>query len=167
VARLRRWVYADTEMVFSDVTTPQTRSLTLDASPPVGSTVQRIIGHVDVWLVAPIGSVVNYQLRLACHNLGAGASIDDGTANSFPRAFLWWTSMGLYMEHWDPIRRRYWARNSVSFDVDGDRKLTASNPSFRFAAQPTGVPREDGFIVVTADFRTIVLWPDGITPPNL
>lgn len=167
MARLRRWIYADTEMVFSGSTAVQTRSLTLDVPPPVGSTVQRIVGHVDVWLAAPPGSPQNYQMRLAAHHLGSGASLDDGTANSFPRAFLWWTALGLYTEHYDPSRDRSWARNSVSFDVDGDRILTASNPSFRFAAQPTGVPRSDGFFVVTAAFRTLVLWPDGVTPPGV
>lgn len=167
MARKRRWCYATTEMIFSGSTTPQTRSLTLDVGPPVGSTVQRIIGRVDVWLAAPPGSVQNYQLRLACHHLGAGASLDEGTANSFPKAFLWWTALGLYVEHYDPSRDRSWARNSIDVDVDGDRILTSSNPSFRFAAQPTGVPRSDGFIVVTAAFRTLVLWPEGQTPPGV
>ncbi len=167
MARVGRWIFADTEMVFSGSTAVQTRSLTLDVPPPVGSTVRRIIGHVDVWLAAPPGSVQNYQMRLACHHLGAGASLDTGTANSFPRAWLWRTALGLYIEDYDAQRDRNWARNSVSFDVDGDRILTASNPSFRFAAQPTGVPRSDGFFVLTAAFRTWVLWPEGQTPPGV
>lgn len=167
MARVGRWIFADTEMVFSGAPSIQTRSLTLDVPPPVGSTVQRIIGSVDVWLAAPPGSPQNYQLFLACHHLGAGAALDDGTANGFPRAFLWRSALGLYVEHYDPVRDRSWARNSVRFDVDGDRILTASNPSFRFAAQPTGVPRSDGFIVVTATFRTWVKWPEGQTPPGV
>lgn len=165
--RQGRWIYADTEMIFSGSTAVQTRSLTLDVPPPVGSTLQRIVGHVDVWLAAPPGSPQNYQLRLAAHNLGAAANIDSGTANNFPRAFLWRTALGLYVENFDERRDRSWARNSVSVDVDGDRKLTASNPSVRFAAQPTGVPRTDGFIVITAAFRTFVLWPEGIVPPGV
>lgn len=167
MARLGRWITDDGEQVFAGNTTPQFDDILSQVPPPVGSTIQRQIGHVDVWLTAPPGSVQNYQMRLACHSLGGLAQLDDVTANDFPRNFLWRTALGLYREHWDPHERRHWARNSVSWDVDGDRILTASNPTFRFACQPTGVPRSDGFFVVTWTTRTWVKWPNGVTPPGI
>lgn len=167
MARLRRWIHEDGENVFAGDTTPQFNDLFDAVPPPVGSTVQRTIGHVDIWLAAPPGSVQNYAFNLAVHSLGGLAQLNDATANQFPRNFLWRTRLGLYLEHWDPQRERHWARNSVSFDVDGDRILTAANPMFRFAMQPTGVPRSDGFFVVTWTVSCTVLWPNGITPPGI
>lgn len=158
MARPGHWIYDDNEMVFTS-TTVQADDILGGGSHPVGSTVRRIIGHVDVWLVAPVNSIQNYQLRIAVHQLGAAAALDEATCNSFPNRFPYRTALGLYQENWDPIRKRYWARNSVSFDVDGDRILTASNTTLRFACQPTGVPRFDGFWVVTATTRVFVSDP--------
>lgn len=159
MARAGRWVYDDGEFVISGSPTVQADDILNFLAPPVNSTVRRIIGQVDVWLAAPPGSVQNYQMRLAVHQLGQLASIDEATANDFPNRFPWRAALGLYTEHWDPINERWWARNSIRFDVDGDRILTASNPTLRFAAQPTGVPRSDGFFVVTWSTRTFVSDP--------
>lgn len=159
MARPGRWVFDDGEFVFSGATTVQSDDILNLASPPAGSTVRRVIGQVDIWLTSPPGSVQNYQMRLAVHQLGALASLSEATANDFPNRWPWRAALGLYQENWDPRNERYWARNGIRFDVDGDRILTASNPTYRFAAEPTGVPRSDGFFVVTWSTRTFVLDP--------
>jgi hypothetical protein len=159
LARPGKWIYLDSENVFSGSTATQAVDILQLAPHPVGSTVRRIIGHVDVWLVMPPGSVPNYKLRIAVHQLGGAAGLDDSTLNGFPDKVPYWTTLGLYTENWDPQARRYWARNAVSFDVDGDRKLTAANTTLRIAFQPTGVPRSDGFWVVTWETRCFVSDP--------
>lgn len=158
MARPGRWIYDDNEFLITS-TAVQADDILGGASHPAGSTVRRVIGHVDAWLQAPPGSVQNYLLRVAVHQLGAAADIDEGTANAFPSRFPYRTTLGLYATQWDPQRQAFWYTNSVSFDVDGDRILTASNPTLRLAVQPTGVPRSDGFIFVTASTRTFVSDP--------
>lgn len=159
MARPGKWIYSNPEIVFTTSGAVQANDILAGGSHPVGSTVRRIIGQVDVWLAAPFNSTQNYLMRLAVHQLGAGASLDSGTCNSFPNRFPWWAGCGLYLENWDPVKNRYWARNTIRFDVDGDRKLTSSNTTLRFAAHPTGMPRFDGFWVVTASIRTFVSDP--------
>lgn len=158
MARPGKWIYDDNEMLVTS-TTPVADDILGGGTHPVGSTVRRIIGHADVWLAAPPGSVPNYQLRIAVHQLGAAANIDEATANSFPKAFPYRTALGLFATQWDPINERFWYTNSVSWDVDGDRILTASNTTIRLAVQATGVPRSDGFIFVAATTRVFVSDP--------
>ncbi len=157
MARPGRWIYNDFEWVFT--TTAVQADDILNGLAPVGATVRRVIGRVDVFLNAPFGSVPNYVMKLAVHQLGALAGVNTDTANANQNRYPWYHSMGLYTEFWEPFVGRYRMVRSVQFDVDGDRILTTSNPTLRMAAQPTGVPREGGYFVVTAFTRTFISFP--------
>lgn len=158
MARPGKWIYDDNEFLITS-TAVQADDILGGGLHPTNSTVRRIIGRVDAWLKAPPGSTLNYQLRVAVHQLGAGASLDEATCNSFPNRFPFRTAIGLYQANYDPQDDVHWDRQSFNFDVDGDRILTASNPTLRLAVQTTGVPRADGFIFVTATTRTFVSDP--------
>jgi hypothetical protein len=157
MARPGRWIYGDTEMVFTSVGVQAVDIL--QGLAAVGSTVRRIIGRVDVFLNAPYNSTPNYVMRMAVHQLGAAAGVNTATANANQNRYPWYHSMGLYTETFHELPNRYRMVRTVEFDVDGDRKLTASNPTLRLAVQPSGVPRFDGYFVVTAFTRVFISFP--------
>lgn len=127
-------------------------------TPPTGSTIERILLHVDVFEFFPGTIGDNSGLIFAIHNLGAGAQINQNVHDQFPDHFMLWEQRRLFAHTESPGLGTFWDRQSYDFDLRGKRDMTTSNPEMRFAYDFANLPG-GATAVISWSTRTFLLDP--------